>query len=195
MTSADSTIRYKVAIVGAGGVGKTTLLRRYATGKFQESRIMTIGVDFQTIEVDLKGQPIKLTVWDLAGQERFASFRDSFYKGARAVALVFDVHDRGSLDDLPHWLEETQRVVPDAYDPKKRADAEEKQLAQLAETKKGRDNSAVEATLARLEDAAKEESANIIPPLIECVKAYATVGEMTSTLKKVFGEHQGYASL
>jgi small GTP-binding protein len=115
MTPTDSTVRYKVAIVGAGGVGKTTLLRRYATGKFQESRIMTIGVDFQTIEVDLKGQRIKLTVWDLAGQERFAPFRDSFYKGARAVALVFDVHDRGSFDDLPHWLEETQRVLPGAY--------------------------------------------------------------------------------
>ncbi len=115
MTPTNSTIRYKVAIGGSGGVGKTTLLRRYATGKFQESRIMTIGVDFQTIEVELKSQPIKLTVWDLAGQERFAPFRDSFYKGARAVALVFDVHDQGSFDDLPHWLEETRGVVPDAY--------------------------------------------------------------------------------
>jgi small GTP-binding protein len=102
--SEGAVIRYKVAIVGSGGVGKTTLLRRYATGKFRESRIMTIGVDFETIEVAIKEQPVKLTVWDLAGQERFAPFRDSFYKGARAVALVFDVHDRASFDDLPHWL-------------------------------------------------------------------------------------------
>lgn len=115
MTPADSTIRYKVAIAGSGGVGKTTLLRRYATGKFQESRIMTIGVDFQTIQVDIKGQLIKLTVWDLAGQDRFAPFRDGFYKGARAVAMVFDVTDRQSFDDLPHWLQEGQGVVPDAY--------------------------------------------------------------------------------
>jgi len=115
MSSADSTLRYKVAIVGDGAVGKTTLLRRYATGTFRESRIMTIGVDFESIEVDLKGQSIKLTVWDLAGQERFAPFRDSFYKGARAIGLVFDVHDRGSFDNLPHWLQETRGVVPDAY--------------------------------------------------------------------------------
>jgi small GTP-binding protein len=115
MSPSDSIIRYKVAIAGSGNVGKTTLLRRYATGMFRESRIMTIGVDFQTIEVDLKGQLIKLTVWDLAGQERFAPFRDSFYKGARAVALVFDVHDRSSFEDLPHWLKEAQGVVPEAY--------------------------------------------------------------------------------
>jgi small GTP-binding protein len=115
MSNADQLIRYKVAISGNGSVGKTTLLRRYATGKFQDSRIMTIGVDFETIEVDVKGQPVKLTVWDLAGQQRFAPFRDSFYRGARAIAMVFDVSDRSTFDDLPHWLQEAQRVVPDAY--------------------------------------------------------------------------------
>jgi len=115
MSPAESVVRYKVAIVGSGGVGKTTLLRRYATGKFQESRIMTIGVDFETIEVDLKGQPIKLTVWDLAGQQRFAPFRDGFYKGARAVALVFDVSDRQSFEDLPYWYQEARGVLSTAY--------------------------------------------------------------------------------
>jgi small GTP-binding protein len=115
MNPPDGLIRYKVAIAGAGGVGKTTLLRRYATGKFQESRLMTIGVDFQTIQVELKGQTIKLTVWDLAGQERFTPVRDGFYRGARAVALAFDVADRQSFEDLPHWLHEAQRVLPDAY--------------------------------------------------------------------------------
>jgi small GTP-binding protein len=111
----ERVIRYKVAIIGDGGVGKTTLLRRYTTGKFRESRIMTIGVDFETIEVNLKGQAIKLTVWDLAGQDRFAPFRDSFYRGARAIGMVFDVTDRGSFEDLPRWLGEAHGVAPDAF--------------------------------------------------------------------------------
>jgi small GTP-binding protein len=113
--SKESLTRYKVAIAGSGGVGKTTLLRRYTTGKFQESRIMTIGVDFQTITVKLGNLPIKLTVWDLAGQERFASFRDGFYRGSRAVALVYDVADLSSFQDLPRWLAEAQGVVPNAH--------------------------------------------------------------------------------
>lgn len=107
----EQLLRYKVAIVGDGNVGKTTLLRRFATGKFQESRIMTIGVDFQTVAVKSGDLSFKLTVWDLAGQERFASFRENFYLGARAVALVYDVTDRPSFDALPRWLQEAKSAV------------------------------------------------------------------------------------
>lgn len=107
----EQILRYKVAIIGNGNVGKTTLLRRFATGKFQESRIMTIGVDFQTVAVKSGELSFKLTVWDLAGQDRFASFRENFYLGARAVAMVYDVTDRQSLADLGRWQEEAKRVV------------------------------------------------------------------------------------
>jgi methylmalonyl-CoA mutase N-terminal domain/subunit len=53
-----------------------------------------------------------------------------------------------------------------------------------------RDNAAVEKSLARLREAAQDESENIIPHLIECCHAYATVGEMVSTLKAHWGEFQ-----
>ncbi|MBI3287621.1 MAG: GTP-binding protein [Chloroflexi bacterium] len=105
---------FKVAIVGNGFVGKTTLLRRYSTGAFQQSRVMTIGVDFQTVLVPLDGETVKLTVWDIAGQDRFASLRDSFYRGSRAVALAYDVSNPESLRDLPRWQEEASRNVPNA---------------------------------------------------------------------------------
>lgn len=109
--TSEQILRYKVAIIGEGNVGKTTLLRRFATGMFQESRIMTIGVDFQTVNVKSGDLSFKLTVWDLAGQERFASFRENFYRGARAVAMVFNVTDRPSFEDLPRWLQEAKTVV------------------------------------------------------------------------------------
>jgi small GTP-binding protein len=96
---------------------------------------MTIGVDFQTIAVELKGQPIKLTVWDLAGQERFAPFRDDFYRGARGVGLVFDVTDRQSFEDLPHWLQESKSVVPDAYFV---VNGNKTDLARIVATEEGR---------------------------------------------------------
>jgi Ras-related protein Rab-1A len=110
-TTSEQILRYKVAIIGDGNVGKTTLLRRFATGMFQESRIMTIGVDFQTVAIQTGELSFKLTVWDLAGQERFASFRENFYLGARAVAMVYDVTDRQSFDDLSRWLKEAKSAV------------------------------------------------------------------------------------
>ena len=58
---------FKVILLGDGNVGKTSLARRYCEGKFEVSRIMTIGVDFQTKVVNLPGQQVKLSIWDVAG--------------------------------------------------------------------------------------------------------------------------------
>jgi small GTP-binding protein len=102
----------KVLIVGNGSVGKTSLVRRYCEGKFSESRVTTIGVDFQVKLVDLPAGQVKLSIWDLAGQERFAVMRPGFYKGGRAAGMVFDVTEPQTLADLPRWRDELLGVVP-----------------------------------------------------------------------------------
>ena len=82
----------------------------------------------------------------------------------------------------------TSRLVPHPYDPKKREDAEERQLANLAKVKKERDNQRVQSALKELHKAAKDEQENLMPYFLDCVKAYATVGEMCNVLRDVFGE-------
>jgi len=89
----------------------------------------------------------------------------------------------------------TSRLVAHPYDPKKREVAEQRQLENLTEVKKERDNEAVEASLERLKEAARDESVNLIPPLMECVRLYATEGEMCGTLKDVFGEYRAYGAV
>ncbi len=86
----------------------------------------------------------------------------------------------------------THRLVEHPYDPKKRAEAEERQLKNLAQVKGARDNGQVQATLKRLKEEAGDEKANLIPPILEAVKAYASVGEMCNVLREVFGEYQAY---
>lgn len=103
---------YKVVVAGDGAVGKTSLIRRFCEGKFEESRVMTIGVDFQTKTVSIRGKIIRLSIWDIAGQERFESFRDQFYRGARSVALVYDVTRPESFDNLARWREEILKIAP-----------------------------------------------------------------------------------
>ena len=57
----------KIVVAGDGNVGKTSLIRQYCEGRFEQSRVATIGVDFQTKMVEIKGKPVKLSIWDMAG--------------------------------------------------------------------------------------------------------------------------------
>jgi small GTP-binding protein len=103
---------YKVLLVGDGNVGKTSLVRRFCEGKFEESRILTIGVDFQTKDVQLGERTIRLSIWDVAGQGRFRAFRDQFYAGTLAVALVYDVTAPATFFNLTRWREEVRASIP-----------------------------------------------------------------------------------
>ena len=71
LTDSQSIPIVKVVVAGDGRVGKTSLIRRHSAGMFQASRVMTIGVDFQTIVVKLDNRSVKLSIWDIAGQDRF----------------------------------------------------------------------------------------------------------------------------
>lgn len=98
----------KVAIVGDANVGKTSLVRRYSEGKFKQSRVATLGADFQTKVVDLPRGAVKLSIWDMGGQKQFAPVRKVFYSGTSAAALVYDQTSLDSLKNLETWREELQ---------------------------------------------------------------------------------------
>jgi len=65
----------------------------------------------------------------------------------------------------------------------------QEQIARLRELKRTRDNKAVKDTLKALEKAASEKK-NVMPYLVDCCKAYATVGEMANVFRQVFGEYK-----
>ncbi len=72
--------------------------------------------------------------------------------------------------------------------------AEAAQVAGLRRVRAERDPAAWEAALRRLDDAARGEE-NVLPPLIEAVEAYATVGEISDRLRVVWGEHREYITV
>jgi methylmalonyl-CoA mutase N-terminal domain/subunit len=81
--------------------------------------------------------------------------------------------------------EETTTPALQRIDPS----GEQRQVAQLQRVRAGRDDAAWRAALSRLNDAARGDE-NLMPPIIEAVKAYATVGEICNTLRDVWGEHR-----
>jgi methylmalonyl-CoA mutase N-terminal domain/subunit len=69
------------------------------------------------------------------------------------------------------------------------AAVEREQIKSLNKIKKERNNAKVKASLERLRKAAVGKE-NLMPRLLDCVRDYATLGEMCSTLKEVFGVYQ-----
>ncbi len=69
------------------------------------------------------------------------------------------------------------------------------QAARLKELRAKRDNDAVKANLAALEKAAADENENLMPYILDCVRVYATEGEICGVLRKVFGEYQAHTTL
>jgi methylmalonyl-CoA mutase N-terminal domain/subunit len=81
--------------------------------------------------------------------------------------------------------ESSQTLELYAFDPK----VGEAQVARLQRLRRERDQGAVDRALARLCDGARG-SDNLMPPIIEAVRAYATLGEMAGALREVWGEHK-----
>lgn len=96
----------KVVLLGDGGVGKSSLMNRFVSGKFDSQSFHTIGVEFLNKDVTVEGQSYTLQIWDTAGQERFKSLRTPFYRGSDLCLLVYAVDDVKSFKNLAMWRKE-----------------------------------------------------------------------------------------
>eukprot|EP01102_Stenamoeba_stenopodia_P022791 TRINITY_DN962_c0_g1_i1.p1 TRINITY_DN962_c0_g1~~TRINITY_DN962_c0_g1_i1.p1 ORF type:complete len:878 (-),score=250.65 TRINITY_DN962_c0_g1_i1:198-2831(-) len=101
---------FKILLIGDSGVGKSCVLLRFADDTFfSESYISTIGVDFKIRTVPIDGKLVKCQLWDTTGQERFRTITSSYYRGCHGVALIFDVTDQVSFNNIKKWLQECDR--------------------------------------------------------------------------------------
>jgi small GTP-binding protein len=96
----------KVVLLGDGGVGKSSLMNRFVSNKFDSQSFHTIGVEFLNKDVTVNGENYTMQIWDTAGQERFKSLRTPFYRGADICILTYAVNDRKSFENLPMWRNE-----------------------------------------------------------------------------------------
>lgn len=105
----DYDYLFKILLIGDSGVGKSSLLMRFVDDAFAESYISTIGVDFKIRTMEINGKIIKMQIWDTAGQERFRTITSSYYRGAHAILIVYDVTDAESFRNIEMWISECEK--------------------------------------------------------------------------------------
>jgi len=106
MAALSNLFETKVVILGATGVGKTSMVNQFVSGKFTSHTTTTIGAAFTKKEIVIGDWNVILQIWDTAGQERFRSMAPMYYRGASAAIVVFDISVQDTLDKVESWVEE-----------------------------------------------------------------------------------------
>ncbi len=106
------TLPMKVTLAGEGNVGKTALIRRLHTGKFEPTRVMSLGVDVHLCDLGHPPFVKRLLVWDVSGQEQCTFTHRAFFRGSKAVGLVYAADDRVSFERTPAWYDEIRQILP-----------------------------------------------------------------------------------
>ncbi len=110
-------IKIKICLVGEEAVGKTSLIRRFSTGQFDESYIRTLGavVTKRTVklkEPDGRDVNVDMVILDIMGKRTFMQlFKDAYFSGARGILAVFDLTRKSSLKDLVTWISSVRETV------------------------------------------------------------------------------------
>lgn len=95
---------FKICIFGNGGVGKTTLIQKYISGRFEHQTKMTLGVDILTKRIMMGNWNLILQIWDFGGEERFRFFLPAYARGSFGGIFMYDTTRYNSLLDFDEWI-------------------------------------------------------------------------------------------
>jgi small GTP-binding protein len=96
----------KIVLLGAAGVGKTSLVYQFMEKKFRDNYKQTLGVNLLKKDLHIEGYGgVAAQIWDLGGQEPFKALRKLYLEGANGGLVIFDLTERKSFDELPEWIE------------------------------------------------------------------------------------------
>ena len=107
MTEEDAQ-HYKLIFLGDQYVGKSSILNRFYQDKFEQDYQATIGLDFHSKNVNINGTPVRLLLYDTAGQEKFKSLIPMYIRDANIILVVYDITNKDSFVHTEHWVNETK---------------------------------------------------------------------------------------
>jgi small GTP-binding protein len=104
---------FKIIIVGDPNSGKSSTVLRYVDHAFKHSYIPTIGVNVSVKTLKIGNDQVELSLWDLAGQAKYSTFRQQFYQNAQGAVFVYDRTNPASFESIPKWFSDIKKNHPD----------------------------------------------------------------------------------
>ncbi|XP_020289816.1 ras-related protein Rab-24-like isoform X2 [Pseudomyrmex gracilis] len=107
-----SRVDLKVVLLGNATVGKTSLMERYIHDTFNDSRPYqnTIGTVFAAKRIQLDDVSLVMGIWDTAGSEKYDAMTRTYYRGARAAIVCYDITRSSTFQRAKHWVRELRSV-------------------------------------------------------------------------------------
>ncbi len=96
----------KICLLGEGGVGKTSLVRRYVHDFFSDEYLVSFGTKVTKKVLDLEDVELTLMIWDILGQKAHKSLHHAYYKGANGALLVCDVTREETVRSILEWKDD-----------------------------------------------------------------------------------------
>jgi Ras-related protein Rab-6A len=109
----EDVAKFKIIFLGDQGVGKSSILNRFAQDKFEQNYQATIGLDFHSKNVTINNTSVRLLLYDTAGQEKFKSLIPMYIRDANIIIVVYDITSKDSFTHTGHWLNEVKDLKRD----------------------------------------------------------------------------------
>jgi len=100
MTQSQPQENIKITLIGGTGVGKTCIIKRLTDGSFDPDSNSTMGGSYSVKMLKIDQEEVKCDIWDTAGQEKYRSLGQLFYKDAYIVCLVYSINNKKTFEDM-----------------------------------------------------------------------------------------------
>jgi len=108
------SLQKKVCLLGDFAVGKTSLVRQFVEGRFDDRYLSTIGVKVSRRAVELDDLIMNMMIWDLVGGNEYLHTERSYLMGSAGALIVCDLTRESTLDAYARYTHQVHAVNPEA---------------------------------------------------------------------------------
>lgn len=97
---------FKVILLGSENVGKTSIIRKYVKGAYDENSQHSPHLAEASLIISIKNHKILLRIWDPVGQDKYSALQNNYFRGANAAFIVYDITDMRSFKSVDKYIDQ-----------------------------------------------------------------------------------------